>query len=321
MKVNRNTVIVLLALVVLASGCTDSTNTEGPAGTQAVQVVNYSAVPDTVFDSQQMNLRIRVKNVGDRDDRKAKVKIFGPPFGSSGNQEWSVDSINPGSSGDRVIDLGRLRSADEEAGVPATPREGIVTLTPPDLEDGVQIPYDFFARLAYEYQNRGVTEIQLMGDERYRDSSVTRAQPTLQNTDGPIHMEIRTKTPIVFYGGGQSTNSNLCIIVRNEGTGTPFLGSTTPTPDENNVDKVQLTLSSPGNIGFSPVSGSSSGGGSSTTVKVDLVGNRGMECFEFTNLQSEFQTSDIEQTLPITLRADYNYYTETQTSATVKGRP
>lgn len=318
MELNRNTAVILLGLVVVASGCASGENDTGPASTQAVSVMNYSAVPGTVFDSQQTSLRLRLKNVGEGEATNVQAKIFGPPFGNPSEQEWKVMTVNPSSegTGDRVIDFNTLRPADEEAGVPATPREGIVTLQPPNLDEGVTIPYDIFARVAYKYQNRGVTEIQLMGDQRYRKSNVERSQPTLENTDGPIHMEIRTRTPIVFYGEGQTTSSNLCVIVRNEGTGTPYMPSETTTdPSDSVLNKVQLTINSAGSIGFRPAGSSEA----KEKTPVDLVGNKGIQCFEFTNLQEEFTTDNIQKTLPITLEADYNYYKETQTSVTVKG--
>lgn len=319
MELNRNTGIVLLALVVLASGCTSGETETGPASTQAVEVMNYSAVPSTVIDSQPVNLRMRLKNLGEKQAEQVKVKIFGPAFGNPDEQEWKIRGVTPAEGKtNQIMDFGTLRTADEEAGVPAPTREGTITLTPPDQADDVKIPYDFKARVAYEYQNRGVTEISMMGDRRFRDSNVQRSQPTVENTDGPIHMDIRTSTPIVFYGEGQTTSDNLCVIVRNEGRGTPYLGETTPTPEETFMNKVSLTISSPGGIGFKPVGGEA--GDNDTTVKADLVGNRKMKCFEFTNLQEEFSTTDIEKTIPITLKADYNYFTETQTSVTVKGR-
>ncbi|MFB6191606.1 MAG: hypothetical protein ABEJ64_04210 [Candidatus Nanohaloarchaea archaeon] len=295
---NRNAGLVFLALVVIASGCAHT----GPSGdtaakTQAVQVSNFSAIPDTVFESQEPTLRLTLKNTGDFKATDVRATLFNVPFGQPSQREWGVES--------RTFNFGTLRPANEEAGLPATPKERTKTVTPPDLSDGEVIPYDFMARIFFKYRTRATTEIQLMGQQRFRETGQARARPAIENTDGPIQMEVRTRTPIVFYEDG-TTSSNLCLIVRNEGQGTP-----TWPQDRTQEDVVQIKIRSSGSMSFETIEGQPN--------RLELVGKRGIKCYRVTGFE-DFSSTDIQRTIPVTFEAVYGYKKETQTSITVKGR-
>lgn len=295
---NNSTALVLLSIVVIASGCAHTgTSEDTEASTQAVQVVNFTAIPDTVFESQEPTLRLTLKNTGSVEATEADATLFNVPFGQPEQRQWAVSS--------RKFEFGTLRPRNEEAGLPATPKERTKTVTPPDLSDGETIPYDFMTRIFFKYSSRATTEIQLMGQKRFRDTGAARARPDIENSDGPIQMEVRTRTPVVFYQDG-STSSNLCLIVRNEGTGTP----TWPN-DRSQEDVVELQIRSSGSMSFETLEGQAN--------RVDMVGNRGIKCYEISGFE-DFSSTDIQRTIPITFEADYGYKKQAQTSITVKGR-
>lgn len=290
--------LVLLALVVIASGCSHTAgSTTDAATTTAVQVQNFSAIPDTVYESQSPTLRLSLKNTGTVEATNVKAELFNVPFGDRNNREWESDS--------QKFDFRTLRPANEEAGIPATPKERTLTLTPPDLAEGDTIPYDFMARISYDYETRGDTQIQLMSQSQFRDTGAARSQPTVDNTNGPIQMEVRTRTPIVFYGDG-STSSNLCLIMENEGEGTPY-----DIDDRESEDVVDISIRNSGDLEFNEVDGDEGA--------VELVGNRGIKCYSI-DVSGFDADSDIQRTIPVTFVAEYGYYKDTQTSVTVKGR-
>lgn len=289
--------LLLIAITVIVAGCMDTNGDAEFTQTQGVEITNFTSTPSTVFDTQNANLRMSLTNTGEVDAENVQAEIFNVPFGDNEEQEWE---------GDQLINFDTLRPADVEAGIPATPRERTITLSPPNLDSGVTIPYDFMARVSFDYSTTGVTEIQLMGEQRFQDTSEARTQPSMDNSAGPIQMEIQTRTPIVYYGGG-STSSDLCVVIRNEGDGTPYLG------EQSNTDVVEISASTPGEVDLTPIDSPDE-----EFIEVDLIGNRGVECFDVST--SSFESTDIQRTLPITIKADYGYYKEGQTSVTVNGR-
>lgn len=294
---NKSAALILLSIVVLASGCVQDGPEDEAASTQAVQVVNFTAIPDTVFESQEPTLRLTLKNTGSTKATEADATLFNVPFGQPEQRQWAVSS--------KKFDFGTLRPRDDEAGLPATPKERTKTVTPPDLSEGETIPYDFMTRIFFKYSNSATTEVQLMGQKRFRDTGTARARPDIDNTDGPVQMEIRTRTPIVFYGDG-TTSSDLCVIVRNEGTGTP----TWPN-DRSQEGVVELDIKSSGSMSFDTLEGQAN--------RVELVSNRGIKCYRVTGFE-DFSSTDIQRTIPITFEASYGYKKQDQTSITVKGR-
>lgn len=295
-------------MVVLASACAHngSTSPSSTASTKAIQVVNFTAVPDTVFESQEPALRLNLKNVGSRQANSVEATLYNVPFGQPSERSWRVgDRSMPVTEEEKTFDFGTLRPANPEAGLPATPRSRTKTLTPPDLSEGERISYDFMARVFYRYSTRATTEIQLMGQQRFREQGRARSQPTMENSDGPVQMGIRTRTPIVFYGDG-TTSSNLCLVVRNAGSGT-----VTWPNDRDTQEVVEVTIRSSGDMEFNSVSGQPN--------RVELIGNRGVKCYSVSGFE-DFQSTDIQRTIPITFEADYGYYKSTESTITVRGR-
>lgn len=298
--ITSRSAIILLALIVAASGCVDST--QDSEASSSVSVESFEVVPNPVFSTQEVTARMRLKNTGEQTAEDVNVKLFNIPFGSVKKQEWE---------GTRNIEFGSLRSADPENNIPATPKTQTVQLQPPELERGISIPYDIMARVSYDYSTKGITEIQLMGEERFRSQSPGRSQPTVDNTAGPVQIGIRTRTPIVFYEGG-STSSDLCITVTNNGEGTTYLDN------QENTDKVSLTLKSPGSVQFRDTAPNSEKLGNPITSEIDLISNQGLKCYRLEDFN--FESTDIQKTLPITITADYGYFKETSQSVEVKGR-
>lgn len=300
-NLNSRTTIILLTLIVAASGCVDSTQSS-ETSSSSVAIESFEVVPDPVFSTQEVTNRMRLKNTGGQMAENVEVRLFNIPFGSVNQQEWE---------GTRNIEFGSLRPADTENNIPATPKTQTVQLQPPQLERGVSIPYDIMARISYDYSTKGITEIQLMGEERFRSQNPGREQPTVDNTAGPVQIGIRTRTPIVFYEGG-STSSDLCITVTNNGEGTTYLNN------QENTDKVEVTLRSPGSVQFRDTSPNLDKQGNPVTSEVDLISNQGLKCYRLEDFN--FESTDIQKTLPITITADYGYFKETSSSVEVKGR-
>lgn len=305
---NKN-ILVILSLVVIASGCSH-TATSSTATSDSVSIQNFSAFPSDVINNQQVRLTLTLINDGDATAENVQARLFNVPF--SGDNSWDLN-------GERSISFGTLEEADEENNLPAREANQYWTLESPSLSDGVTIPYQFLTHVYYKYSTQGTTSVTLMNQQRFREQG-NAERPTLDTTNGPIQMEIRTRSPIVFYPeDGSNRNSEMCVIVTNEGTGTPFIHSDGYNGESYDVDeeisnKVKLRVRDQGRISFSP----SDEGDNSNTAIVDMFGNRGISCFTISVNGWESGVGPQEE-VPIVLEADYGYYKETSTSVTVTG--
>lgn len=307
---NKN-VLVILSLIVVASGCAHTASTNSNEATSdSVSINNFSAFPnDDVYNNQNVRLTLTLKNDGEATAENVKARLFNVPFGS-GDSEWSgIDS--------RTVSFGSLEPEDEEANLPARESTEFWSLEAPSLDNGVTIPYQFMTEVFYNYETQGTTSITLMDQQRFREEGNAQ-RPTLDTTSGPIQMEVRTRSPIVFYpGDGSNRQSEMCVIVTNEGQGTPFWSSNSEEGNyqdlsEEELNTVRLQVEDQSRISFeNPEDGSN-------TVVVDIFGNRGIGCFDI-SVDGWSDGVGPQEEVPIIMTADYGYSKETSTSVTVTG--
>lgn len=304
----------ILMAIVIASGCTNGDQSGVTVDqTSGLTIQSFSPATAEVFSGQPVSLEMTVENSGGRDAENVKATIFNIPTdsGSSGDasRTWSV-------SGDVTKSLDTIRSADPETDAPAVPRTVTWGLESPQLDQGVTIPYDIFTRVYYEYSTKGTTQIQVMDSDRYRDSGATRSTPTVDNSGGPIQLEVRTRTPIVFYDSSDSPSSQFCVIAKNQGTGTPTVtgagSGDIKSISDSEKNKVELRV----DVSGSTLQFADSSNGQSATETVEIVGSEGVNCFE---LETSGSAGNLQTTLPVTVTANYGYYIEDQTSVTVEG--
>jgi hypothetical protein len=301
---NTKTLIGLLGLVVVASGCT---NTSGGTSvtttqTQGITVNEFSTFPaSSVIENSQVQLTMGVQNTGGAVAQNVEAQVFNVPFGQDTNQAWSGDPPS--------FTFGELQPPDTENNIPATPATQTKTVTAPNFDQRISVPYTFRAKLDYDYSTTAQTEIVLMGQERFRSTQGSTSQPQVENTGGPIQMEVRTRSPIVFYSGSQ-TQPRFCVIATNEGGGTAYLPGTDPS-ESSNLDKVEIN---PTSSQFSLSAPSSDSNGN----QVSLVGGRGVQCFDIDDTSNPGSNSQL--TVPVTLTANYGYQKEVSDSITVEGR-
>lgn len=304
---NKN-ILVILSLVVIASGCSHTASTSSTATSDSVTIQNFSAFPNDVLNNQQVRLTLTMINDGEGTAKNVQARLFNVPF--SGDNSWKgLDS--------RTKDFGNLQPADDENNLPARESTKYWSLEAPNLEDGVTIPYQFMTEIFYKYDTSGTTSVTLMDQQRFREEGGGASRPTLDTTSGPVQMEVRTRSPIVFYPGDEgSRDTEMCVIVTNEGTGTPFwhdraYENGNYDVDEEETNKVKLRVQNQGRINFD------AGDGSNTQI-VDIFGNRGIGCFSI-NVDNWNEGVGPQEEVPIVLEAEYGYSKETSTSVTVTG--
>lgn len=289
--------LCLIALAVLASGCTDGQGGSiETSQTTALDIQTFSALPTNVFEGDRVQLEVGVKNVGGAEATNVRMRIFNIPFGG-GQGSWS---------GTRSFDFADMQPPDPESDIPSVPKERTVNLNAPDLNENLIHTYDVRGRLLFDYETTAVTEMEVMGYERWKQVGATRSSPSADNSGGPIQLEVRTESPIVV----DSSSPQFCIRVNNVGEGTPYLQGTSGDQPEDNPDavrKVEIDISSP-EVQLSPLQGGN---------EVDLVSGQGGKCYEFSGVGND---ANIQTTVPITMEASYGYMKEASTSVTVEGQ-
>lgn len=294
-----------LALVVIASGCTQTSDSEvTTTQTQGITIGEFSTFPeDQVVEGSNVQLTMTVRNTGGAVARDVSAEVFNVPFGSE-DQAW------PGSA-PTFFGGTTLQPPDTENGIPATPNTETQSLTTPSFSQEVSVPYTFRAKLDYEYTTTAQTEIVLMDDARFRDQDETISRPSVENTGGPVQVEVRTRSPIVFYSGG-NTQPRFCAVIENVGDGTAYLNTASSTNSSSSgLNVVEVTPRAPQ---FSPSVPASDSNGNA----VQLVDGRGVQCFDFT--PDAAPDANSQTTIPVTLEVNYGYQKETADSVTVQGR-
>jgi hypothetical protein len=322
----NKTVLAILFFAVVVSGCTGGGGSEeGPSQTASVQVNEFSAFPNPAPSEQSVRFRMQLENVGGADTNNAtSVRLFNPPFGP-GSNVWSDEDGNDVELSDRVMHFGELQAPGDQT--PSTPRTQRITFTAPDLEEDRTISYDMNSYIMYEYSTEANTEVEIMGGERYREQGNPEGSAGLENTRGPIQMEVRTPTPLVFYDIDSTTDyleRELCVIVRNQGSGVPFghegssniwLGESEGwnlSAVQENENEVNVRIEDIGRVDFDPY------GSSNPAEEIEILDGRGVNCWDMN--VSVGSTAQIQTTIPLDLQANYGYRKTSRTTATVEGR-
>lgn len=300
---NKNQLVFgLLAAVVIASGCTDTGGTEiDYTQSTGITVEEFEAFPNSVISGTEVQLNTRIKNTGGATANDVELTVFNIPAEAWGTSGFSIDSP--------TTLAGTLRGPDRESEIPATPVSNSFSLTAPDLGQGVVIPYDILGQISYGYQTTGVTEIVVMGEQRWRENQPARGTPSVENTGGPIQISVNTKSPIILFEGS-STANKLCVQVDNVGNGKAVLPSESD-PD-NKVEISHTSQSSSVTLSAARDGGTNDGDG---VVTLNNNGG-GTTCY---NIEASGSQGGLKTTIPVTFTADYTYQKEVSTSVTVEG--
>lgn len=309
MKTNK-TILAILAVTVIIAGCTD-TSSGDTTSTAGLEITNFTATPSSTFSGQSASIMMGVTNNGGSDVQNSAVRLYRAPIGD-GSGSWTLNS------GSQEEVIGQVRAADESNNIPAQTRQVRWSLTAPTI--GSQpVDYNFQARVYYGYQTEATTQIELVHEDEFLQGDVSTSRPTTSNTDAPIQLEVSTRSPVRYFDDSQDPDSDLCVTVRNEGAGTPFDPSAMDDSEEidpsGERDEVTLTVQNTAGVSFT---GEDSDMGEEKEVNVSLTGSRGSHCFDMTLPNRE--SFSIRQNVPLTITADYGYYTSDSTVIEVQPR-
>lgn len=302
--------LILLVLIITVSGCADNSNNADVSisQTEGVSIQSFTSTPAEVTEGQPVTLEAQLKNQGATQANDVVARVYNPPFGDT-KRSWEIDS--------QEEHIDSLRPADPEVGQPAIMRPMTWSLDAPDLNQGESINYEFITRVLYQYDTRANTEVQAMSAQRYREEGQPTSSPVVENSGGPIQVDatLSPQSPIVFYEGDNqdSRDVDVCVTVSNVGSGQPFLQSAyngdvqSYALDSENTGKVYIELDTSGNSVSFPDEADG-------TISMDQK----VKCF--TMNVDRVSSNEVQTTIPLTITAEYGYYTESSTTVTVNGR-
>lgn len=306
--------LILLVLLVTVSGCADNSDSSDVtvSQTEGVAIEGFSASPGEIFEQQLTTLELQLRNVGGTEAENVVARLFNRGF--QGDGTWNIQGEGSNIDELKRIYFGALPAPDPQSDAPGISVPRTWNLEAPNLEISQSVGYDFYTRVFYQYSTTANSDIQVMSNSRYNELGVSRSQPSLDNTGGPIQVDVRTRTPVVFTDTGQDTQPvPIRVVVSNEGSGTPFLPSAYTGEESYEVtdqesEMVEVEVQAAGNsVSFD-----------SNTEEVRMVNGEGVK--SFTMEVDRISNQDIQQTIPITVTANYGYYQDTSTSVTVNGR-
>lgn len=312
-------IVLATVAVVLVAGCTQSitnitqTNTQ-LAGTGLV-MTDFSIDQAEVYGGQTDRIMMTVSNKGGHSvpDGEALVFLTGSAVKLDGDEAmyWTSDSET------LIKGFGKeMKPADAVRDTPADEKTISWSLVAPSVSKGEQIPYTFIARVYADYQTKITGNVWVYSEteaDTAKNAGTSLNRATWSATAGPVVLTARlTQDPVVLYSGEDKVT--LVIKVSNANSGAIYkagsIDYSTTNPDE-------LALSSD-EINWVTVDGNLAG----IQLPEECAGT-----FEMVGGKDLTLTCDITitppatfQGYPISITADYGYYTERTASVTVSGR-
>lgn len=297
--------LLFLALTFVLSGCIFGDGEDGDTDTEStikkgLEVTNFTSDFTDLKTGQQTNLKLSMKNVGGKKAKDIRAKLYNVPFGEC-TTCWDLLYASPPCGG-----LGNKWGCPEDLSSSQNSlTEGESTVQwqvkTPDLDRGTSIPYEFYSRIYYMYETEGTSQFTIMTGEEYQSTDdPSRDYPEVDNSDGPIHISIKSKEPSVVYKGQE--NINFCVEVENVGEGTPYSNDAPVQQiDDKDVGQVDVSIEF-GDMGES-------------TEQVKIISDKGMFCKRF-----DVGNVEIRKTPTVTITAEYGYYKDSSLNLDVTGK-
>ncbi len=318
-------ILISLLAIVLVAGCTIpglpnlGTTTIGTSG-KGLEITTFTAEPTPVYSNARVRVTMEVENQGGTTVNRTKALSYltgsNVDLGSSDDRYWrssdySVDKEYKTFTRDmRAVDVVRGTSADTT--------RFTWSLTAPVIPAGQTRTDTFYGRTYCDYTT-GVNGNVWVYTEGEADAAKAAGRSlnaaSFTSTSGPVGLSVKVSPdPIIYYSdttGGETFS--LYITVSNLASGTIYLtgknyGSTPLIADtEYNQVMVNVDPASGLNITNSP----------------DCTGQQELPAGKSTTLVCDFTVSappTTFQSYPITITADYGYFTERSATVTVQGK-
>ncbi len=319
-------ILISLLAIVLVAGCTipgfdlGGTTTIGMSG-KGLEITTFTAEPTPVYSNARVRITMEVENQGGTTVNKSKALSYltgsNVDLGSSDDRYWrssdySVDKEYKTFTRD-------MRAADVVKGTSADTTRFTWSLTSPSLTAGTIRTDTFYGRTYCDYTTgvNGNVWVYTEGEaDAAKASGRSLNAASFTSTAGPVGLSVKVSPdPVIYYSdttGGETFS--LYITVSNLASGTIYLrgksyGSTPFIIADTEYNQVWVSVD--------PASGLT------ITNSADCQGQQELPAGKSTTLVCDFTIPSAPptfQSYPITITADYGYFTERTATVVVQGK-
>lgn len=303
----RKTVILSMLIAVVAlSGCIGGKVQQSDAAGYGLEITDFSSTLTEVFSGKMATIQMSVENKGEYTVNKnyglallITSSDWNLPAGSLPAKNYTKD----------------LKPADEATGAPAGTSLFRWSLTAPTIAKGQERTDTLIGRLYYDYQTRSSGNVWIYPEVEAtaaRDKGEGLEASSFTSTKGPIALDVSVvPDPVIAASSGELFS--LLIDIKNTGDGFAYRTKTVTSSDysidENELNKINLTITLPAGITIAP--------GSEDCYKdAELIGGE-------TSIVCDLSVTNAPSTkkiFPIKVIADYGYYTEESIGVKVVGK-
>ncbi len=209
---------LLILCIVIVSGC------PGPRVNDGVKVSSFGFDFPTISDKEQVQLSCEIENVGAFDAEDVSFFMYGYD-----DAVWeSVDedvSMGTASGGEWTVDEFRGYDMDTKAQGMSAGYYNTFKVVEDTVSKGITQKYNFNGRLCYYYETRANAKFQAISAAERRDDAskgkYSGGGVDVWNSYGPIQIQVKTKSPLVFYESSDGREAELVLIIRNAAGGFP----------------------------------------------------------------------------------------------------
>ena len=315
----------LAVLVLLLSGCTDSTSSSGTSGFfgygTGIKIHSFDFSSDKVYSGHPSLLTLEMQNLGAVDAKNIYIYLYGL---SRGENEWFDDLSTIAYSGaekadkdPRVLVIDSLMAPVKSLNAGGESAQITWVLdAPKDLPEEQVFKYTAAARVCYPYSTTSIAKVEVLDEEEYlfqdREGTLKKHPIVFDTTASPLDVAMTIDQPMMLSDKDEIT-FRVKIIDRGGGTITTMDCSDAFEWEENVLDlfalhdKIIVTL----------------GNRECDLALRDLyfrVSDSGSPTADFP-VTCDIPSLDVPmQILDLKMRFEYNYFIDASTVVSVEGQ-
>ena len=287
--------LTVIAIIVLASGCTMPGGTTSVAtSTKGVVINSLLFSPAQLEGTEEGVLALEIQNIGSVQAKNIKAYVYGMDTVNA----WTVVS----DQGTPEYDFGTLDAPDSVNNIESFPITGTWTFAPTaSAPEGVPIEYHPSVRVCYDYTVTSTAKFTVISKEELKNEKnrgvLTYSDVTTKNSGGPISIDIASRQPIVVSSLVAAKELSVNVKVRNNDmtTGIVYLpGSDCMKLATGDFNRVVVTVEIP------------SIGETHTETILLSDGKTGSKTFTFSSIPNDV----VKQDMDIILTSTYGYSVE-----------
>lgn len=296
---------MLLVSIIFVSGCIGGGNKQiqpQKETGQGLEIVDFSSSVSDVYSGKLVSIQMMVENKGDYKINKD----YGLVYLITGSDWALTQDANKSYTKD-------LKPADPVSGAPPGSAIFRWSAKAPILPASQKRTDTFIARAYYDYQTKSLGNVWLYPEVEAtaaRDKKETLPSSEFSCTKAPISLDVSVvPDPVIVAESGELFS--LVIDIKNNGNGVVYKnGTITPYNHElteNDLNKISLQIELPNDIIITDPS---------CYQDVELIGGEA-------NIICDLEVIDMpttKKTIPITVKADYGYYTDKTLNIKILGK-